>query len=153
MYAEKRKIALFVCIENRFRSQIAEAYFNSIAPAGWIAISAGSRPAQKVHPNAVLLMLEEGIDISGKVPRLLVPEMHKVADIGIIVCGEPKSGECPILYTKYVEQWGIPDPVGMSLDEARKIRDEIKHRVVDLVERIERREIPPQGSRRIRLTL
>lgn len=145
MYSDKprtAKIALFACTENRFRSQIAEAYFNAMAPTNWIAISAGNKPAQEVHPNAILLMLEEGIDISGKKPKLLVPEMHKLADIGVIVCGESGS-KCPVLYTRYVERWGIPDPAGMSLDDARKVRDEIKHKVADLVERIKKGEIPP----------
>lgn len=142
----ERKVVLFVCTENRFRSQIAEAYFNAMAPAGWVAISAGSKPAQEVHPNAVLLMLEEGIDISGKKPKLLTPEMHRIADIGIVVCGESESGTCPVLYSRYVEHWGVPDPARMSLDDARKVRDEIKQRVADLVERIKRGEVPPQGQ-------
>lgn len=62
---ESERIVLFVCTENRFRSQIAEAYFNAMAPSGWRAVSAGSEPAEEVHPKAVKLMLEEGIDISG----------------------------------------------------------------------------------------
>lgn len=156
MYSDRpktEKVVLFVCTENRFRSQIAEAYFNAMAPAGWVAISAGSKPAQEVHPNAVLLMLEEGIDISGKKPKLLTPEMHRVADIGIIVCGESESGTCPVLYSRYVEHWEVPDPARMSLDDARKVRDEIKQRVADLVERIKRGEIPPRASQRHKLAL
>ena len=62
----KLKTVLFVCVENSFRSQIAEAYFNRYAPEGWIAASAGLEPADEVHPNAIRLMLEEGIDISHK---------------------------------------------------------------------------------------
>jgi len=57
------KLVLFVCVENSFRSQMAEAYFNHYAPEGWKAVSAGVRPASEVHPNAIRLMREEGIDI------------------------------------------------------------------------------------------
>ena len=142
---------LFVCTENRFRSQIAEAYFNAMALPGWRAVSAGSEPAEEVHPNAVKLMLEEGIDISGKKPKPLTPELQRIAEIGVVVCGE--SGTCPTVYTRYVEDWGIPDPARMSLEEARKVRDEMKRRVIDLLERIKRGEVPPARRQRLSLKL
>ena len=59
----------------------------------------------------------------------------------------------PTVYTRYVEHWEIPDPARMSLDEARKVRDEIKRRVIDLIERIKRGEVPPAQKRRFRLKL
>ncbi|MEM2877842.1 MAG: arsenate reductase ArsC [Thermoproteota archaeon] len=124
---------LFVCVENSFRSQIAEAYFNRFAPEGWRAVSAGLTPAERVHPNAVRLMLEEGIDISHKKPQLLTREMQEKADIAVIVCS---GALCPIVYTEHVEEWDMPDPAKMPLEEARKIRDAIKERVLDLIERI-----------------
>ncbi|MGB9675616.1 MAG: arsenate reductase ArsC [Candidatus Bathyarchaeales archaeon] len=127
------KTVLFVCVENSFRSQIAEAYFNKFAPEGWQAISAGSRPAEKVHPNAILLMREEGIDISGKKPKALTFEMQTRADAAVIVCG---SAECPVVYVKDVEEWNVPDPAKMPLDEARKIRDLIKSKVLDYIKRL-----------------
>jgi len=148
---EPERIVLFVCTENRFRSQVAEAYFNAMAPPGWRAVSAGSKPAEEIHPNAVKLMLEEGIDISGNRPKRLTPELQRIAEIGVIVCGE--SGACPAVYTRYVEHWEIPDPARMSLDEARSVRDEIKRRVIDLVERIKRGEVPPARGGRLRLKL
>jgi len=127
------KIVLFVCVENSFRSQIAEAYFNRFAPEGWRAISAGLTPAESVHPNAIRLMLEEGIDISYKKPQQLTRELQEEAEMAIIVC----SGTlCPIVYTEHVEEWNIPDPAKMPLEEARKIRDTIKDKVLDLIERI-----------------
>lgn len=129
---------LFVCVENSFRSQIAEAYFNRFAPDGWRAISAGLTPAEKVHPNAVRLMLEEGIDIGQKKPQLLTREMQERADIAVIVCS---GALCPIVYTERVEEWNIPDPAKMPLEEARKIRDAIKDRVLDLAERIKLKRI------------
>lgn len=150
----RERVVLFVCVENRFRSQIAEAYFNANPPSGWRAISAGSEPAEEVHPNAVKLMQEEGLDISQKKPKLLTRELERIADVGVIVCGESGSKKCPVLFTRYVEQWSIPDPAGMSIEEARRIRDEIKRRVMDLVERISRGDVPPKGKLGgIRLTL
>jgi len=120
-------------VENSFRSQIAEAYFNRFAPEGWRAISAGLTPAESVHPNAIRLMLEEGIDISYKKPQQLTRELQEEAEMAIIVC----SGTlCPIVYTEHVEEWNIPDPAKMPLEEARKIRDTIKDKVLDLIERI-----------------
>ncbi|MGB9960366.1 MAG: arsenate reductase ArsC [Candidatus Bathyarchaeales archaeon] len=127
------KTVLFVCVENSFRSQIAEAYFNKHAPEGWKAVSAGLTPAERVHPNAVKLMLEEGIDISHKKPQIMIRELQEKADVAVIVC----SGSlCPVVYAKHVEEWKMPDPAKMTLDEARKIRDAIKEKVLDLVKRL-----------------
>lgn len=100
------KTVLFVCVENSFRSQIAEAYFNKYAPEGWIAVSAGIKPAERVHPNAVRLMLEEGIDINHKKPRMITRELQEKADIAVMCAaalyaqwftrGMLKSGTCRI---------------------------------------------------------
>ncbi|MEM3730613.1 MAG: arsenate reductase ArsC [Candidatus Bathyarchaeia archaeon] len=127
------KTVLFVCVENSFRSQIAEAYFNKFAPKGWMAISAGSKPTDRVHPNAVKLMLEDGIDISHKKPQPLTYELQTKPEIAIIVCG---SAECPVVYAKHVEEWNIPDPAKMPLEEARKIRGLIKSRVLELIKKL-----------------
>jgi len=127
------KTILFICVENSFRSQIAEAYFNKYAPEGWTATSAGIKPADRVHPNAVRLMLEEGIDISHKKPQMITRELQENAEIAIIVC----SGSlCPVVYTKHVEEWDMPDPAKMPLEEARKVRDAIKAKVLNLIERL-----------------
>jgi len=135
MSSRSTRRVLFVCVENSFRSQIAEAYFNKYAPEGWIAVSAGVKPSEMVHPNAVKLMLEEGIDISGKKPRLLNREIQEQADLTIIVCS---GSQCPVIYAKRVMEWNIPDPADLPLEEARRIRDEIKRRVLELVENIKR---------------
>ncbi len=120
-------------MENSFRSQIAEAYFNKHAPEGWKAVSAGLTPAERVHPNAFKLMLEEGIDMSHKKPQIMTRELQEKADAAVIVC----SGSlCPVVYAKHVEEWNMPDPAKMTLDEARKIRDAIKEKVLDLVKRL-----------------
>jgi len=127
------KLVLFICFENSFRSQIAEAYFNHYAPKGWKAISAGIRPGLEIHPNAIRLMHEEGIDISQKKPKILTKELQEKAELAIIVCS---GSECPLVYAKEVEEWNIPDPAGMPLEEARKIRDYIKRKVLSLVNRL-----------------
>ncbi len=134
------KTVLFICVENRFRSQIAEAYFNRYAPRGWRALSAGIKPAAEVHPNAVKLMLEEGIDISRKKPRQLTIELQEKTDVAVIVC----SGKlCPAVLCKRVEIWKMPDPAKMPLSRARKVRDAIKAKVMELVERLEREAVQP----------
>ncbi|NWF87119.1 arsenate reductase ArsC [Candidatus Bathyarchaeota archaeon] len=127
------KTVLFACVENSFRSQIAEAYFKKFAPEEWLALSAGIKPAARVHPNAVLLMREEGIDISDKKPQILTAELQVKADVAVIVCG---SAECPVVYAKHVESWDMPDPAKMSLEEARKIRNAIKSKVLNLIEKL-----------------
>ena len=126
------KIVLFICVENSFRSQIAEAYFNKFAPRGWKAISAGIKPANSIHPDAIQLMKEEGINISNKKPKLLTKELQEKAEIAIIVCS---GNQCPLVYTKKVEEWNVPDPAKMPIDEARKIRDVIKSKVLELIEK------------------
>jgi len=135
MSSRSMRRVLFVCVENSFRSQIAEAYFNKYAPEGWTAVSAGVKPSEMVHPNAVKLMLEEGIDISGKRPRLLDREIQEQADLAIIVCS---GSQCPVIYAKKVLEWNIADPADLPLEEARRIREEIKRRVLELVENIKR---------------
>ncbi|MGC8998691.1 MAG: arsenate reductase ArsC [Candidatus Bathyarchaeia archaeon] len=127
------KTVLFVCVENSFRSQIAEAYFNKYAPEGWKATSAGIKPAERVHPNAVRLMLEEGIDISNKKPQIITRELQEKAEMAIIVCSDSL---CPVVYTKHVEEWNMPDPAKMPLEKARKVRDAIKAKVLNLIERL-----------------
>ncbi|MGB9683580.1 MAG: arsenate reductase ArsC [Candidatus Bathyarchaeales archaeon] len=127
------KTVLFVCVENSFRSQIAEAYFNKYAPKGWTATSAGLTPAERVHPNAVKLMLEEGIDISHKKPQIMTRELQEKANMAIIVCS---GALCPVVYTRRVEEWNMPDPAKMPLEEARQIRDAIKVKILDLIERL-----------------
>jgi len=127
----KLRYVLFACVENSFRSQIAEAYFKKFAPKEWQAISGGVKPAEKVHPNAILLMKEEGLDISRNKPQPLTQGNQLKAEIAIIVCG---SAACPVVYAKRVEEWSMPDPAKMSLDEARRVRDSIKNKVLTLIE-------------------
>lgn len=127
------RTVLFVCVENSFRSQIAEAYFNRLAPQEWRAVSAGIRPAERVHPNAVKLMAEEGIDIGKNRPRLLTRELQENAELAVIVCS---GSECPVVYARHLEKWDVPDPSSMTIEEARKVRDEIKERILKLIDKL-----------------
>ncbi|MGQ9479346.1 MAG: arsenate-mycothiol transferase ArsC [Thermoproteota archaeon] len=135
-----RKV-LFVCVQNSFRSQVAEALFNANPPEGWVAISTGPKPADRVNSKAVQLMKEKGIDISDKKPKKLTREIESQADIAVIVCS---GSECPIVNVKHVEDWGIEDPAEMSLDDARRVVNKIESMIIDLVKRIGEGKIPPE---------
>ena len=124
------KHVLFVCPHNAGRSQIAEAFFNRMAPDDVRAESAGQEPRGSVWPEVIEVMHEIGIDLEGKRPRKLLPEMQLHADWAItLACG----ASCPYVPT-VVEDWDIPDPASKSLDEVRLIRDQVELRVADLLE-------------------
>lgn len=133
------KKVLFICVQNSFRSQVAEAFFNQNPPEGWVAISAGPKPAERVNPKAIQLMAEKGIDLLNKKPKMLSKEMEAEAEIAVIVCS---GSECPVVNVKHVENWEIEDPAEMKLEDARKIVEEIETKVRDLVERIRKGEAP-----------
>jgi len=116
------KKVLFVCTHNSCRSQMAAAFFNSFAPSGWNAESAGSDPGKKVDADAVKAMAETGIDISRAKPRLLSFEMLQAAD-KIVTMG--CASACPAT-DKPVEDWALEDPAGKGLEKTRRIRDEIR---------------------------
>ena len=123
------RYVLFVCTQNAGRSQMAEAFFTRVAPDDLQAESAGQLPAKEVHPVVVEAMAEVGFDLSGRVPKKVTIEMQLHADWAItLACG----GQCPYV-PAVVEDWDIPDPVGRTLDEVRRIRDEIESRVERLV--------------------
>lgn len=109
---------------------MAQAFFERHAPSDVRAESAGSTPAKAVHPEVAEAMKEVGIDLSGRRPRKLTVEMQLHADWAVTMgCGDA----CPYVPTT-VEDWDIPDPEGMSIEEIRPIRDAIEARVRDLVE-------------------
>jgi arsenate reductase (thioredoxin) len=125
------KTVLFVCTQNAGRSQVAEALFNRMAPDDVRAESAGQSPrTEGVWPAVVEVMRELGVDIAGKRPQKLRPEMQLHADWAItLACG----ATCPYVPT-VVEDWDIPDPAGLGVDEVRVIRDQIELRIADLLE-------------------
>jgi protein-tyrosine-phosphatase len=125
------KTYIFACIHNAGRSQISAAFFNQSAnPELARAISAGTQPAEHVHPVVVAVMQEVGIDLSAARPQRLTAELAQDAEMLITMgCGD----ECPYVPGLRREDWPLPDPKGRSIDEVCAIRDEIRLRVQDLV--------------------
>lgn len=121
---------LFVCLHNAGRSQMSQALLERAAGGRHEAESAGTQPAERVHPQVVEAMGELDVDLSGREPKALTPEMAGRADLVVTMgCGD----ECPYVPgTRYVD-WDLPDPTGLPLDDVRRIRDEIGRRVEELV--------------------
>ena len=120
---------LFVCIQNAGRSQMAEALFTRTAGGRHEARSAGSRPANQVHPEVVEAMRELGIDLSDRTPHLLDLDDVDWADVVVTMgCGD----ECPYVAGKTHLDWDLPDPAGQPPGALRALRDEIARRVDDL---------------------
>lgn len=135
------KTVLFVCVHNSGRSQMAEAYFNLLAKGKAKSLSAGTQPANDVNPVVVEAMKEIGIDISGNRPKALTVDMIEKADRMITMgCGAEASEVCPASFIE-TEDWALEDPHGKPIETVRKIRDEIKERVTDLL-----REIIPDND-------
>lgn len=125
------KIILFACVHNAGRSQMAAALFNELAdPRAARAISAGTDPGRRIHPEVVAVMREVGIELDGAVPRKLTPELAQQANTLVTMgCGD----ECPFVPGARVEDWPLQDPKGQPADTVRAIRDEIGRRVRDLI--------------------
>jgi arsenate reductase len=122
--------ALFVCLHNAGRSQMSAALFAREAAGRHEALSAGTTPAQRVHPEVVEVMRELGIDLADRVPRRLTTELAQQADVVVTMgCGDA----CPYIPgVRYVD-WDLEDPKGRPLDEVRATRDDIAARVRELV--------------------
>lgn len=129
----KKKTIVFACIHNAGRSQMAAAFFRDLAdPARARAISAGTQPGPRVHPEVVEVMREVGIDLSNAQPTLLTDDLASGAEMLITMgCGEA----CPHVPGLRREDWPLEDPKGRSPADVRRIRDEIRERVRTLVER------------------
>ncbi len=133
---DRIKTVLFVCVHNSGRSQMAEAFFNKLAGGKAQALSAGTQPAGEVNPVAVEAMKEAGINIAGSKPKLLTFDMVEKADRMITMgCGAEAEAVCPASFVK-TEDWALEDPKGKSLEQVRKIRDEIKERMTRLIQEI-----------------
>jgi protein-tyrosine-phosphatase len=126
---------LFVCVHNSGRSQMAEAFFNQLAKGKARALSAGTAPADALQPTVVKVMQEVGIDISVNKPKLLTMDMVQQADV-VVSMGCGVEGVCLATFVE-TKEWDLEDPRGKPLPEVRRIRDEIRARVVDLVNELE----------------
>lgn len=125
------KTLIFACVHNAGRSQMAAAFFNHLADASkGRAISAGTEPGTKVHPEVLEAMREVGIDLSNATPQLLTQELAEGANLLVTMgCGE----KCPYVPGLRRDDWPLRDPKGLPMDEVRKIRDEVKARVIELI--------------------
>jgi arsenate reductase len=127
---------LFVCKQNAGRSQMSDALFQRAANGRHQSRSAGTRPAQHVHPVVADAMREVGIDISGNRPQKLTDDLAQWADIVVTMgCRD----ECPYIPGKRYIDWDLTDPADKSLSEVRAIREEISRRVLDLVQELDGR--------------
>jgi arsenate reductase (thioredoxin) len=125
---------LFVCLHNAGRSQMSQALFGQAAGERHTALSAGTTPGERVHPEVVEVMREIGIDLADRRPRVLTRELAEGADIVVTMgCGD----ECPFIPGKRYIDWELPDPKGRPLDEVRATRDEIRRRVLRLVDELD----------------
>lgn len=122
---------IFACVHNAGRSQMAAAFFNALADPGRArAVSAGTKPAGRVHPEVGAVMREAGIDLSGAQPRRLTEALAATGQILITMgCGDA----CPVVPGLKRDDWPIEDPKGLPLDRVRAIRDEIRTRVERLI--------------------
>jgi arsenate reductase len=118
---------VFACIHNAGRSQMAAAFFNAVAdPAKARAISAGTDPGPRVHPEVAAAMKEAGIDLEGATPQRLTAELVKGARYLVTMgCGD----KCPYVPGAKVLDWPLEDPKGKPVERVRAIRDEIRARV------------------------
>jgi arsenate reductase len=124
----QRRRVIFACVHNAGRSQMAAAFFNALAQNAE-AISAGTNPGERVHPEVIAAMLEVGIDLSARKPQKLVTQ--EAAWLITMGCGDG----CPLLPGTQVEDWPLEDPKGKPVERVREIRDDIRARVAAFIAR------------------
>lgn len=127
------KTVLFACVHNAGRSQMAAAWFNRLADSSRArAISAGTDPGPRVHPEVIAAMREVGIDLLGASTTRLTPELAREAQLLVTMgCGD----QCPYVPGARRDDWPLEDPKGKPIERVRDIRDEIRDRVQALIER------------------
>jgi arsenate reductase len=125
---------LFICLHNAGRSQMSAALFERAAAGRHTAESAGTTPAERVHPEVVEAMRELGVDLSEQRPQRLTDELAARADVVVTMgCGDA----CPYIPGKRYLDWDLQDPKGLPLEEVRHIRDAIEQRVRGLVQELD----------------
>jgi arsenate reductase len=128
-----RPSALFVCVHNAGRSQMAAGFLTALSGGAVEVRSAGSMPADQVNPAAIAAMLEVGIDLRTERPKVLTSEAVQASDVVITMgCGDV----CPIYPGKRYEDWKLDDPAGQGIESVRPIRDEIRARVLTLLDEL-----------------
>lgn len=127
------RTVIFACVHNAGRSQMAAAFFTALAdPEKARAVSAGTEPGDRVHPEVLAAMGEVGLDLSAARPRLLTEELARGATLLITMgCGDA----CPVVPGLERADWPLEDPKGKPLERVRTIRDDVKARVEALLRR------------------
>ena len=139
----ERPSVMFVCVHNAGRSQMAAAYLEALS-AGRVEVrSAGSEPADQLNPVAVSVMAEDGIDMAAARPKVLEAEDVQASDVIVTMgCGDT----CPVFPGKQYLDWEFGDPAGKNLDAVRRIRDDIKARVSQLIDELFESNSQPPSS-------
>ena len=134
-----RPSALFVCVHNAGRSQMAAGFLTHLSGGGVEVRSAGSMPAEQINPTAVEAMLEVGIDIRDQRPKVLTTEAVQASDVVITMgCGDV----CPVFPGKRYQDWALDDPAGQGIEPVRVIRDDIRRRVLALLDELGVQPVP-----------
>lgn len=122
---------IFACIHNAGRSQMAAAFFNALADTHVVkAVSAGTKPAERVHPEVLAVMAEVGIDLAAAKPQLLTEELARGAQLLITMgCGDA----CPVVPGLLRDDWPLVDPKNQPMERVREIREDIRGRVLKLL--------------------
>jgi len=124
---------IFACVHNAGRSQMAAAWFNELADATKArAVSAGTEPGTRVHPEVLEAMREVGVDLGDRKPQKLTDDLARGAQMLITMgCGE----QCPVVPGLRRDDWPLEDPKGKPIARVREIRDDVRARIVALLER------------------
>lgn len=123
------KRVLFACVGNAMRSQMAEGLARALAQPGALDVrSGGTDPAGFVHPDAIRLMKERGVDIARHTSKRIDLEFAKTADAVITLCG-PLDDACPRTVAEQAVDWSLPDPSWGGDNEVREVRDELERRI------------------------
>ena len=130
------KNILFVCAENAGRSQMAEAFFKKFSKCNYDVTSAGTTPSETLNSTVVMVMKEIGIDIIEQKPKLLSNSMVENS-VKTVNMGCMHKQNCPALFVRDIDNWNIPDPKNQSIEDVRKIRDQIKSDVLKLIASLE----------------
>jgi protein-tyrosine-phosphatase len=132
-HAAGKPTALFLCVHNAGRSQMALGFFQRLAGDRAVAWSGGSEPGHEINPSAIAAMAERGIDISREFPKPWTDEIVQAADVVITMgCGDA----CPVFPGKRYLDWTLDDPAGKGVEDVRPVRDEIERRVRGLLDEL-----------------